>query len=419
MRVLMLFLLTSLLTASLHVEAQTIEQFSLCRNVEDLNPISPATAFNKGEKAYCWLKVKGAKPNSHIFLDWYWEGKLQHASKLTLTYAAQRTYGYKTMTLNGTWKVAVRNADNKVLYEMSFQAGEGKDIDPALAKKKLTGPSVIVMNPPKPKEGNNGTDKIRNIIVSTPPKEIPAPAPKLILPSITQRASQSVENPIREKSRLLLPNANASDTVPLVVMLPFTGGTAANLYSGYLYNVGELVDDGQEGTTAQFQAFIASVSPKRPFALLLPAGIGSTDDHTSLGFSNAILRYEQRLFADIQRLQATMNISKVILCGYSLGGDLSWALMMRNPSLLDGAIVMGSRCGYMEAKHLPVLSSEGVKYFLFTGSEEEELRFKGMQWAKWQLDKANIDYLYSEGQGLGHATIPESELPKAFRFVLE
>ncbi len=416
-----------LCVSAFSVQAQTIEKFAVCRNVVKLDPIEPANHFDKGAKAYCWMKLSGVKPGSHLFLDWYWEGRLMHASKLDLPYASMRTYGYKTMTKNGGWKVAVRTPDKKILFEYEFKAGEGVDpltAPPVQANPQPTpgGVSVIVLNPPgkvpqrpenigeaypeKPQNGGQANMEVQQ-------------EPKLTFTSPSERANQYVKDPITAQSRLLLPaNYDPSIEYPLVVFLPFTGGTASNLYSNYLWELTQQVDSREGGFQESYQQWLNKVSPNQPFLLLLPEGRGSAEDHSSDGFSEAIARYEQRLFTDIEQIRKEKAIDRVFLSGYSLGGDLSWALLLRNPTYFDGALVMGSRCGYAAPEHFPVLAGRGVKVCFFIGSDEKEVRLQGSKWAKWQLEKVGGETNLMVGEGLGHAAVPAQELAKALGFIL-
>ena len=102
--------------------AQAIDSLVVCKNVEDLVAIDPGTEFAKGDKVYCWMKVKGATVGQEVSAEWYNEGDLKHSTKLTLNYENMRTYAYKTLHQAGKWKIVIKSADGKELASKEFTA---------------------------------------------------------------------------------------------------------------------------------------------------------------------------------------------------------------------------------------------------------------------------------------------------------
>lgn len=418
---LLVFSLIALFGFSFQSAAQKIDKFSLCENVVKLNPIKPAEQFPKGARAYCWLRVSDAQPNSHIYMDWYWEGKLMHATKIDLPYASMRTYGYKTLTKNGRWKVAIRSADNEVLFEYPFRAGIG--IDPAVPEPDNNAVNVIILNAKEIEENQASRNRIEDATPSTPEKSGVAPqqpvqAPAVRVQTAGQRVSQYVENPLLTRSRLLLPaNYDPSVAYPLVIILPFEGGSSNNLYSSYLRDITQHIDDGQQsGPNQAYTELVNRVSPGKPFMLLLPAGVGQAVEGAD--FEKEVTRYEQRIFTDIERLKQSQRVGNIILAGYSLGADISWALLLRNPTYFNAALLMSSQFNYVLPDRLPILGQQQVRCYVYSGENEEDDRQIGIDWAKWQLEKLNVPHQFVVGQGLGRAALPPEALPSALQFLL-
>ncbi|MFI5280304.1 MAG: dienelactone hydrolase family protein, partial [Gemmatimonadales bacterium] len=123
--------------------------------------------------------------------------------------------------------------------------------------------------------------------------------------------------------RVVLPaDFDSTRSYPVLVMLPASNGLSDAMLRSYP-NTGEWV-------------------------VVLSAGLGSTEDYrTNEIWERTIERYERQLRADLDLLAAShVDTSRVILTGFSMGGDLAWALSVRNASRVRGAVVMGSRMSY-------------------------------------------------------------------------
>jgi hypothetical protein len=382
-----------LLGLSAPLSAQTIEKIALCRKVENLEPVDLATQFQKGERAYCWLKIANAPKGSFLLLDWYWDGKLQHATRLDLEYSGMRTFGFKTLDHAGQWKVSVRTPDQQVLYELAMDVA-GEETPPATAGG--TGNGTVVLNP----AGTLVTISGSNAGATAGGATARAPWP---------------QGP--QQSRLLLPtDYDASKAYPIVVVLPFEDGPASALYSAYLKDMTGFPDDGSSGPNAGFQALMDHVSPMRPFLLLLPGHDATPYDWGNL--PALAERCEARIQTDLQEIGQRLPLGRVVLCGYSNGADLAWIMQLRQPRRFAGALLMGSQCGYMEAGALPAMAELGTRIFFFNGLGESPQRKQALVWARWQLDKTGVDYRYAEVPGYGHDAMPLGELYKAIDFLL-
>jgi predicted esterase len=181
---------------------------------------------------------------------------------------------------------------------------------------------------------------------------------------------------------------------PVLIVLPFTGGTAADLLEHYL------------STVAAHPCFV-----------VIPPGAGSTADHSWEGFSASIERYEQHIEKGLDRLADSYGgrTGKRYLTGYSLGGDLSWALSIRNPDEYAGAIMMGTRCGYpAKAAALETLKRGGFRAIFASGRRELDERVEGMKKAADLFTEAGIENRFRQFPG-GH--VPAD--PKTFADALE
>ena len=355
-------------TLPIGLRAQTIEEATLCENIVSLNPVNPTTAFTKGKRVYCWMRVKDAAPGSSIQVRWFHQGVIQHTTNLKLPYKTMRTYAYKTMHYEGFWEARITKPDGTLLKTLKFIAGEaniGGKFDP-----HAENPINSELG------GSKGEVKAGQEVKSADRKNV-----------------------IKEKTEVILPKGyDKNKTYAAVVLLPYTDGTAAGLYNWYRRELGE-----------------------KGVIVLLPGGAGSTDDHTWQGFEAAIQRYEHRVKADLQDFVAKYNIDpkRVYLSGFSLGGDLSWALSMRNPNLFAGALVMGSRCSYPPRGNLSIMAAKGTRFFLVMGEHESDVRLKIFNQSKALLDQAKVSYLYKQVPGGGHVSAPPKMYKEGLEFLLK
>ena len=95
----------------------------------------------------------------------------------------------------------------------------------------------------------------------------------------------------------------------------------------------------------------------------------------------------------------------MVIGGFSLGGDLSWTLSLRNPGLFSGAIVMGSMSNYRDAQSARLLASSDFRYFMVMGGYDGNR--SAMYSALDTLDTHDIDYHYEEVANAGHGDLPE------------
>ena len=202
----------------------------------------------------------------------------------------------------------------------------------------------------------------------------------------------------QEQTIVLPPIGYDADTAyPVLVYLPYTGGTALHGFITYV-PVMEIHD----------------------FIVVLPPGKGSTADHSWEGFSACIERYEAHIeeALDWVRQKYRVDEERIYLAGFSLGGDLSWALSVRSPELYRGAIMMGTRCGYGAGEQtLEKLKTRDFRAFFLTGADELPARYDGMNQAKQLLQSNGIQTMYREVPG-GHTRANVQAFKQALDFML-
>jgi predicted esterase len=251
---------------------------------------------------------------------------------------------------------------------------------------------------------------------------------------------------------------------PLVVFLPYTGGSAKDFYNIYNFQANEgggmgyrefevdlarLADslkrmptedevnryaflqelalnaDRKEPTqNEEFTHFLSSVfgeeAKNKGFIALIPSGSGSTKDHSWEGFEACIFRYENRILKDIDSLTQKYNIdqSKIILAGFSLGGDLGWAISQRYPEKFKGAILSGTRCGYAEKGMMQRQAKQGAKYYISMGELESAARMTGAKGAMTLLNTAGIKHKFATIPQAEHEPATFEQFKEALNFIL-
>lgn len=185
---------------------------------------------------------------------------------------------------------------------------------------------------------------------------------------------------------------------PAVVFLPATDGTAPDLYRYYA----------------------ASHEAQGGYVAILPPGSSSAADYSSgERFAETIDQWNERVLAILERHgdRFALDRNRTALAGFSLGGDLSWALSLASPQAFCGAVVMGSRCGYRTRHSLDVLAFRGYRFALLRGSDEGSARIAGMDAARQLLDATGIANIYGTMPG-EHVRAPPATFDNALRFVL-
>jgi tetratricopeptide (TPR) repeat protein len=146
--------------------------------------------------------------------------------------------------------------------------------------------------------------------------------------------------------------------------------------------------------------------PERSLIILIPMDFDKGQDfRTWEGFSSLIETCEQRVLSDLNKIEkwyGGVDTSRVGLCGFSIGADLSWALSNRHPNVFCGAVVHGSRCGYIDIAKIPELVRTNSRYYFTIAADDLPARVNGMENAKMLLDEAGVENVYIKQKRGGH-----------------
>jgi dienelactone hydrolase len=205
----------------------------------------------------------------------------------------------------------------------------------------------------------------------------------MIFPAVGQVRQSYLDRP----SQVILPqDYDSSKTYPLLLSLPWTTGTGEEFYRYYRQSL-------------QTKDFILVFPPGRP-----------TRNHYLPDFISFVKWFEARAIGDVKAAMAkySVNPEAVYLGGYSLGGDLSWAFLNRNPDIFKGAMIFGTRCSYAhKAENLALMRERGVKVFFGIGNREHTTRSAGINRAYQALRNAGLDVKLQEYPG-AHTNPPRA-----------
>lgn len=213
-----------------------------------------------------------------------------------------------------------------------------------------------------------------------------------------------------------LPN---NQPMPALIVLPTTGYTAQAFVDYYLKRFARernLPDLPADSALARWLTYYELP----PIALVYVPGKGSAAQHGGSGFRDLLAHTDTWLEDDLPELLQTNNLdpNQTIMLGYSLGGDLAYALVQNAPDAYHAAIVLGSRCSYRTSDGYVDIAFNGTKVYLGMGKQDAADRLKGMQQAYAQLRLAKADVRYQEIEGLGHDFVPPDHLRRAIAWSL-
>jgi pimeloyl-ACP methyl ester carboxylesterase len=185
---------------------------------------------------------------------------------------------------------------------------------------------------------------------------------------------------LERRADVVLPvGYNRTSEYPVFVVLPPTGLEAAQV--------------------AQY----LGLDPQRQedFILILPAGRPARSEYLP-DFPTFVEWYEERVLAELGSVLENYSADpeRVYLGGYSLGGDLSWALSVRNPELFAGAVIAGSRTSYpVEAATLETLREHDFRASFLIGDRESPARYDGINRSRTAFANTGIEHRYREYRG--------------------
>ncbi len=227
-------------------------------------------------------------------------------------------------------------------------------------------------------------------------RRLPSPVSRLVLPAallfvlVTGISAADPRPAYLDRPAVIVPPRGYTDrrTYPVFVVLPPTG------------------------VHSEWTATRLGLDParQREFILILPEGRPTREEYLP-DFLQFVGWYEERLLRDLDRVLEEYNADpdRVYVGGYSLGGDLSWALAVRNPDRFAGAVVAGSRASHpVDPGALDRLRDREFRGSFMIGNREDPNRYRGINVARMRFDDAGVDHRFREYPG-GHV-MPETEL---------
>ncbi|MDH4120344.1 MAG: alpha/beta hydrolase [Deltaproteobacteria bacterium] len=218
----------------------------------------------------------------------------------------------------------------------------------------------------------------------------------------------------KEPVFLVPPGYSKKKSYPLLVAMPYTGGTARNFVEYYLFTE----HNPKKSPQKKWEKTLTDLYPdpkvrsQRGFVIMLPYGKGSTAEHSPAGFAAAIRRYESRILGGIQKGKKRMGLkpSKIVLAGHSLGGDLTWAMVLRNPKRFTGAFISGSRTSYWEDQRIEILAQRKFRIEFNMGEHEIPDRLNGLNATMERLTAAGVPFHYNRVPGVEHRPPSKADL---------
>lgn len=199
-------------------------------------------------------------------------------------------------------------------------------------------------------------------------------------------------------SRVVLPGGfDPERAYPVLVFLPFTGGSAERLYER-----------------------IAPGLDEREAIVLLPPGTPSREEYLP-DFISYIGWYEERLLEDLALLRSEYRVDeqRVAMAGFSLGGDLAWALSLRNPELFRGAVMAGTRTSYpASSEALQTLRTRDFKAAFVIGEFELDARYQGIRQAERATRDAGLRVRFRTVRGGAHTYGDPEEFARDLRWLI-
>lgn len=211
----------------------------------------------------------------------------------------------------------------------------------------------------------------------------------------------------QQSTMLLPPDYKADGKYPVMVLLPGAGQSASGLAEFFF-----------SGADADMQSGFAQAlkqSPATPaFVLVLPPGQASL----ATGLEKSIAQAEQLIFSDLPLIRAkyAIDTARVAVAGFSLGGDVSFALALRHATRLAGAVVMSSRATYRGKGLIDSLAQKPVRFAFTMGALDE--RQKEMEKARQTLAQKGVPVQMTLVPEKRHQTPPLTDFLNAVRFVL-
>ena len=198
---------------------------------------------------------------------------------------------------------------------------------------------------------------------------------------------------------ILPPGYDERNTYPALVLMPYTNRTALHMFNWGMYDAYRRVEES--------------------FVVIMPPGQGSSANWSGWGWEALVEDYESYVRQDLMPVveKYAVDPEQIAIGGFSLGGDLSWTLSLRNPEIFTGAIVMGSMSNYRDPRNAAMLANNDFRYFMVMGGYDGNR--SAMYDALDTLDNHNIDYHYEEVSHAGHGDLPEQMQQDLFLLAMD
>lgn len=209
----------------------------------------------------------------------------------------------------------------------------------------------------------------------------------------TQPRPDYLDQPVQLKQ---IGEIKADEKYPLIIYLPFTTGSAERYFS-----------------------LIGSYAGLSNYFAIIPQGTPEIKDYLP-DFFSYLQWFEKRLMTDLNQMLKDYPIdpNQIYISGFSLGGDLSWALMIRHKELFAGVLILGSRCSYVPTqKDLIYLKEHKRRIVLLMGDKDLPDRRRGMINTANLAKKNGLDCWYWEFEG-EHDITHKEDMIKAFDLML-
>ncbi len=179
---------------------------------------------------------------------------------------------------------------------------------------------------------------------------------------------------------------------------------------------------GYEASPRGFTGELALFLTERGFIYIVPYGT-EVYGLSSFGWGD-VLKVEEKIISEIESVirKYSVDITSIILVGYSHGGDWTFSIAIRNPALFRGAIPIAGTFDEEGLKeHFQKLKGKKLRFYIMIGGKEREERLKGNQRAKELLEEYGIKAHFKIFPEVGHAFPgePEEEIGKALDFILK
>ncbi len=198
---------------------------------------------------------------------------------------------------------------------------------------------------------------------------------------------------------LLPPNYSSNNIYPLIYFLPGLGGNAEDFLKYYFFEYGSLETSLQDAFYKVLSSNNSSIgNQKKDFILVYLDYKGNLNG----GLDKQINYLESALFTSLDKIKNEYSIdsNKTILTGFSLGGDLSFAICVRNSNIFDGAVIMSSRASYSIKNNLNDLKTNKPYFYFTMGSNDE--RLKNLNIVINVFKNENINYKFKLLNGKKH-----------------